>query len=125
KLDKGLTTAFEGSKYNPRSVSSDIKSTLCSSNAKKGLLSISALILYITAARSLQGTAQSAQLQSISMYDHWFGVIFKPFFSAKVNNVGSNSLLNNLEINKGFSASLSIKSFKATPENSGSLSCTL
>src|SRR5690606_6278361 len=109
----------------PRLVSSDIKSTLCSSKAKKGLLSISALIFYITAAKCLQGTAQSGQLQFISMSDHCFGKIFKPFFSAKVNNVGSNSLLNNLEINKGISASLSIKSFKATPENSGSLSCTL
>src|SRR5690625_7742201 len=86
----------------PSLFNSSIKLTRCNSKTKNGLLSISALTLYTTAAKCLQGTAQSGHEHCILKSVHCFGKTFNPKFSAIVNTSGSSSLFRSLEINVGF-----------------------
>ncbi len=87
-------------------------------------MSISALTLYITAARCLQGTAQSGQEQLMAKSFHCLGNTCRPCCAATCSTSGSSSRLSNLEIITGFALSVSVNRFISAAENDGTVMAT-
>ncbi len=78
----------------------------------------------MTAARCLQGTAQSGQLHCILKSVHYFGKIFNPILSAIVKSSGSSSLFSSLLIITGLSAFALISFFISGSKNVGIITVT-
>ena len=124
-LSKGTSDILAAaSTSTPRAFNSASKSTLWIWNTTNGLLSISRLIMYITAAICLQGTAQSGQLHCILKSVHFSGNIFRPHSDAMSRTAGSSSCLSILDTISGRAIIPSMSLSMSSGKNGGIISVT-